>query len=287
MKSCIDCFPCFVRQVLEAARMATDDADEQEAVLKELFLYLSCLDCNQTPPKVSAEIHNIVKRKSGVADPYYDIKRASTRFALGLVPRLEDIINSASDPFEAALRFAIAGNIIDFGAKSGVTEKDVELAVDRSVTAPICGSDIVDIKRLVNDAGRILYLGDNAGETVMDALFIGRIGPEKVTYVVKGAPIINDALYEDAEEAGISAMVEVIDNGADAPGTVLEMCSPEFLRRFESADLIISKGQGNYESLTDVRRPILFLLKPKCEPVARFAGCDIGCLLALISDAKC
>ena len=129
------------------------------------------------------------------------------------------------------------------------------------------------------NAGRILYLCDNAGEILFDKLLIEQLPYGKVTVSVRGFPVINDATMIDAEAAGLTALVEVIDNGSDAPGTLLEDCRRDFQERFKQADLVIAKGQGNYESLSEVRKEIFFLLNVKCQVIARKLGYHIGDLV--------
>jgi len=140
-------------------------------------------------------------------------------------------------------------------------------------------ANLAEFSRAIAAAERILYLADNAGEIVFDRLLIERLPTEKVTVAVRGLPVINDATLIDAEYAGITELVEVIDNGSDAPGTILEDCSEAFLERFHAADLIISKGQGNYETLSQVHKDIYFLLKVKCPVVARDVGCQMNSLV--------
>ena len=149
-----------------------------------------------------------------------------------------------------AARIAIAGNMIDLGVNGNVTETDVQQAVRQALSAPFYGDQELFHHSIAN-ARSILYLADNAGEIAFDRLLIEQISPERVTLVVRGGPVINDATRVDAQAVGLDEIVEVIDNGSDAPGTLLEDCSPEFRRRFVDADLIIAKGQGNFESLSN------------------------------------
>ena len=133
-----------------------------------------------------------------------------------------------------------------------------------------------ELHKQIREAKDILYLGDNAGEIVFDRLFIEQLPYQKLTYVVRGEPIINDVTIEDAREVDMCDLVEVIDNGSDAPGTILDNCSHEFQKRFAYSDLIIAKGQGNYETLSDVDQRIFFLLQVKCPVIARDIGCEVG-----------
>jgi uncharacterized protein with ATP-grasp and redox domains len=140
----------------------------------------------------------------------------------------------------------------------------------------------------LHESPAILYLADNAGETVFDRVLIEHLD-RPVTYVVKAAPIINDATFEDAVAAGIDRIAEIIDNGSNAPGTLLDQCSEAFLESFHQAELIIAKGQANYESLSREPAPIFFLLQAKCRVIARDLGVATGDIILRqpgLSDAN-
>ena len=171
---------------------------------------------------------------------------------------------------------AIAGNIIDFGVKSSLSELEVKKTINDSLSGYLDPEQVRDFKKAVMEAEEILYLADNAGEIVFDHLLIEQLPIEKITVVVKGSPVINDATMEDANVIGLGRIVEVIDNGSDGPGTILHTCSKIFLERFEKADLIISKGQGNYETLSGIDKDIFFLLKVKCPVISEDIGCNVG-----------
>jgi len=171
---------------------------------------------------------------------------------------------------------AIAGNIIDFGVKTSLTASDLQETIAQSLNGHFNNNQIQEFRDAVRRAENILYLADNAGEIVFDRLLIERLPIEKITVVVKGTPVINDATMEDANIAGLTRIVEVIDNGSDAPGTILESCCKYFKDRFEKADLIIAKGQGNYETLSEIDKNIFFVLKAKCPVIARDLGCEVG-----------
>ena len=195
--------------------------------------------------------------------------------ALDMLPELRARIAGAEDPFAAAVRLAITGNIIDFGPKGDTTEQDALDAIAHALSEPLYG-DMHAFQDAVEQADGILYLADNAGEIVFDRVLIEEILPQRVTLAVRGAPVINDATIEDAEMAGLAELAEVIDNGSDAPGTILSDCSAAFQKRFHESDLIISKGQGNYETLSGEPAGIFFLLKAKCPVIAAHAGVPVG-----------
>lgn len=283
MRTYFDCIPCSVRQVLDTVRMITDDEAMHERVLRELLGMWQRMDMRQSPPAMAQQIHRFLRQLTGVRDPYLDVKNQYNLFALQLYPELRERIEASPDPFETAVRLAIAGNIIDFGVNSSVEQSTVHDAIMRSLTEPIDCDAVQRLRRAIDEAKNILFLGDNTGEIVFDRLLVERMPCEKLTYVVRGGPILNDAMMEDAEIAGLTDLVEVIDNGSDAPGTILETCSEAFRRRFERADLIIAKGQGNFESMNDTEKHAFFLLRPKCAVLARHLNCEMGRLLVLQS----
>lgn len=283
MRTYLDCVPCSVRQVLDSVRMITEDETMHERVLRELLEMWQHMDMKQSPPAMAQKIHRFLRQLTGVADPYLDVKNRYNLFALQLYPELRERVADSPDPFETAVRLAIAGNIIDFGVNSNVEHDVVHEAIMRSLTEPIDHDAVQRLKRAVQQANDVLYLGDNAGEIVLDRLLIERMPMEKVTYVVRGHPILNDVVMEDAQIAGLTDLVEVVDNGSDAPGTILETCSQSFRERFERADLIVAKGQGNFESLSDTDRPVFFLLRPKCAVLARHLSCEMGRLMVIQS----
>ena len=283
MRTYFDCIPCAIRQVLDSVRMISDDEAMHERVLREALGLWHEMDMSDSPPAVAQKVHRIVRKLSGVADPYLKVKDQYNQLALELYPDLRQTVAGSSDPFQTAVRLAIAGNIIDFGVNSTIEESDVEQTVACSLTDPLDMDALDDLKQAVAEAKDILYLGDNAGEIVFDRLLIEQMPMEKVTFVVRGGPILNDALMADAVTAGLTDLVKVIDNGDDAPGTILESCSKTFRRRFEKAGLIIAKGQGNFETLSDTDKDVFFLLRPKCVVLTRHLNCELGRLILMRS----
>ena len=276
MRIFLDCIPCFVRQALDSARLVTNDEQIHEKVVREVLRLAVDLDMNQSPPVIGQQIHRLIRKLIDNNDPYHELKQRFNRLAMRMCVELAGRVRASEDPLEAAFRLAIAGNIIDLGVKTSIAESDIEKIIRDCLTVDFDGRHIEKFRNAVSRAEKILYLTDNAGEIVFDRLLIEQLPVEKVTVVVKGKPVINDATMEDAEFAGLTEKTEVIDNGSDGPGTILETCSQTFRDRFEDADLIIAKGQGNYETLSDVDKNIFFVLKAKCPVIARDLGCEIG-----------
>jgi len=282
MKTYFECIPCLLRQTLEAARLTTDDKAIHEQIIRKVLRAASEMNLRNPPPLMAQRIHRLIRQMTGDNDPYRDIKHHFNDFALELYPELKKRIERSREPLDTAIRLAIAGNIIDSGVNHYINETLVHNAIEHALTAPLAG-DPKQLREAVSEAKDILYLADNAGEIVFDRLLIEQMPLEKITLVVKGSPIINDACLADARATGIADLVEVIDNGSDAPGTILGACSEEFKRRFENANLIIAKGQGNYETLSDVKKDIFFVLKAKCPVIAHHIGCEVGSLVFLKS----
>jgi len=285
MRIFLDCIPCFVRQALDSARLATDDEQIHEKVVREVLRLAVDLDMSQSPPAIGRQIHQLIRELIGNNDPYYELKQRFNRLALRICAELEERIRTSEDPLETAVRLAIAGNIIDLGVKTSIKESDVEIVIKDCLTADFDNQQVEGFRNAVSRAEKIFYLADNAGEIVFDRLLIEQLPCEKVTVVVKGRPVINDATMEDAESAGLIKLVEVIDNGSDAPGTILESCSQAFRNRFAESDLVIAKGQGNYETLSDVDKNIFFILKAKCPVIARDLGCEVGEMILRKSES--
>ena len=284
MRTYLDCIPCFYRQALDAARIAGADEIKQKKIINELSQLIPNFSLEITPPEMGRAIYGLVGKISGVKDPFKEIKENSNKFALKLYPELKQEINNSEDRLLAAVKLSIIGNIIDYGAKNS-------LDVPKEIDYLFQGNFIVNnennsttfkykqFKEALNKANSIIYLADNAGEVVFDRLLIEELVKElgkEVIYVVKGKPIINDALIEDALFCGINEIAKIISSGSDAPGTLLKYCSPEFIRLYQNAELIISKGQGNYEALSEEDRPIFFLFRAKCPVIAEDVDCNVG-----------
>ena len=265
MKTYLDCYPCFLRQALEAARMAGADENRQYWVLQEVLDELHQFELTSTPPEMGYRIHQIVRREMGGRDPYQQAKENSTRQALDLYPRLKALVAEAGDPLETAVRLSIAGNIIDLGLGG---EYDLEGTIERVLAQPFAIDAYAAFRDGLTQADWVLYVADNAGETVFDRVLIETLG-KPVTYAVKGGPILNDATQRDALAAGLGPVTTIVDNGSNAPGTIMELCSQEFRHLLAQAKLIIAKGQANYESLSRTAAPIFFLLQAKCPVIAQ------------------
>lgn len=270
MKTYLDCIPCFVNQALRAGRMATKDDIRIKALMDHIGCRIKDVSLSDTPPEMGLIIYDEIHKITGIDDPFKQEKKDHINEALRLLPKLEKRTASADDPLLTAIRIAIAGNVMDLGMnKHFHIERDLEKILEQDFG--IC--DIEAFREQLAASKNVLYLGDNAGESVFDRILIGALGVQ-VTYVVRGKAIINDVTYQDAIDSGLDKVAEIISSGSPAPATILKLCNEDFLERFEAADMIISKGQGNYEGLSETTRPVFFLLKAKCPVIARDIGVE-------------
>ncbi len=273
MKARLECIPCLLKQSLNATRAVTDDPAVQEKVLKSVMAELLDSPLDYVPPLIACTIYSIVHDITGCDDPYKSLKMEYNRIAMGMYPDLKDIVYKSDDRLFTAVKLAIAGNIIDFGAD---IQFDVEETIEDILTKKFAINDYPLFVESLEDSENILYLADNAGEVAFDRILIEEIMDyADVVYAVKKKPIINDATIDDAIFCGIDSIAEIVTT-SDTPGTILERCDPEFVEIYRSADMIISKGQGNYETLSEEAGNIFFLLLVKCPVIAADLGVKIG-----------
>jgi damage-control phosphatase, subfamily I len=268
MKLHLECVPCYIRQILDAAKMATGNKKIHEEVLRQSLIVAYKFDPKDSGFVLYAEIKKVLEKLIPKVDPYSMVKDKYNKMVLGLEDKLKKIIENSNDRFETSLRISLAGNIIDFGPGSPLNREILMGAIKKSLSQKLDDKKVKLLKENINRAKKILFIGDNAGEIVLDKIFIQYLPAEKIKYAVRGGPAINDATMEDAEMVSMRDYVRVITTGLDMPAAILPFCSQAFREEYEKSDLIISKGQGNYEALCDEDKNIFFLLKIKCPVVA-------------------
>lgn len=275
MDTQLECFPCFLSQAIRTARLATNDENLVKKATHEAARLLLKVELNKPPAQIGAQIDRLVKRVTDTDDPFIAVKKECTRQALAFYPPMKAMVAKAKDPLVTAIKVAIAGNIIDFGISNTFSlEKDLSSIVN----TPLAIDHTREFRERLQTTNRILYLGDNAGETVFDRVLIEQIA-KPTTFVVRERPVINDATAGEAREAGLHQVATIISSGTEAPATILSLCNPKFVDIFRKADFIISKGQGNFEALSDITAPIFYLLKAKCSVVADYLKVDLGGLV--------
>ncbi len=272
MKTYLDCIPCFFRQALEISRLATEDEAKHKQILDMVAQKVQNLSLDANPPQIAYTIHEAVKKLTDQPDLYQKQKHLYNQKAMSWYPALKKEIEQADDPLLLAIRFSIMGNIIDFGPNHIF---DLEKELEESRTRPFGIFDYEAFKNALDETDEILYIGDNTGEIVFDKLLV-EVLKKPVVFVVRGGPVLNDATREDAVEVGLDKVATIIDNGIAAPGILLDKASPEFLEHYHKAGMIISKGMGNFETLSDEKKPIFFMLRAKCLMVARHLNVEVG-----------
>lgn len=285
VKTDLACLPCFFDQVARTLKHAEVNGDRGRDIFRRAEKVIGKASLDEVPARTTTIIHRILRQETGL-DPYKKVKDRYNRIALEMLPALMHRAENSDDRLEYGVRAAIAGNVIDFGIYESI---DLDRSLEESFRLPLTGGVFPVFARAVKTSRSILYLCDNAGEIVFDRLLIEvlRDMGKKVTAVVKGSPVINDATRDDARAAGLHECAEVIDNGNDGIGTLLEACSPQFMEHYRTADLIISKGQANYETLVQEQdERIFFLFKVKCAVVAAFMDRSNGDIVLSRGIAK-
>lgn len=268
------CFFCFARAFERLIEKENLSPEEKKCFASDMFGLFNEVKHDFSIPKLSRELHVLLKQYSNNPDPFQEAKKQSNDLVLGMYADLKNIVFQAANQFETALRLAIAGNIIDYGIGN---QFDLQGTIDKVLSSDFAIDDSIELKQSLSQAKTVLYLGDNCGEMVFDKLLIETMMHSNLIYAVRGAPVINDATLDDAKYVGMDIVADVISNGYDAPSTILEHCSAEFLEVFDRADVIISKGQGNLEGLLgNTDKEVYFLLMVKCEVIADALGVKKG-----------
>jgi uncharacterized protein with ATP-grasp and redox domains len=273
LRVAIDCVPCVFKQALSASRRCTSDVEELRRVQYELMKRVPEWSFDQSPAEFSYYAIRVVNEVLGCADPFAEDKHQSNTAMLELYPHLKEIVESSPDKLHTAIKIAAAGNVIDMGI---LHRFDVREAIDDVLTRSFQIDHFDQLKQDLMSAEKLLYIADNAGEIVADMLFLETLGRKDAVVAVKEGPILNDATMEDAMQVCLDGVAIPMSNGSDMIGTVLDDCSEEFRNVFHAADVIISKGQGNYEGLDERPENIYFVLTAKCRVVAEALGVEEG-----------
>jgi len=274
MQTSYDCIPCMLNGILGLFKRGLIGEKYQETLIREVLKYYSNADFRESPLLTNRNLHKLIREISGNTDPYKQLKDKYNHEALRFYEKYRKEVFESDDPFDMAMRLAIAGNIIDFGPGHIF---DVEETIEKVLNSDFAVDHSLEFKKSIQEAKSIVYLADNAGEIVFDKLFLEVINRPDITFVVRHSPILNDATMEDVEFLGIDKLASVMTNGDCAPGTLLSLVSEEFKEKFDKADLIISKGQGNFEGLSEVTdKNIFFLLMIKCHIIAEDLGITKG-----------
>ncbi|MGD8781203.1 MAG: ARMT1-like domain-containing protein [Ignavibacteria bacterium] len=278
------CIPCIINQAYKAAKLFSNgDKDLQFKLVKDASKEIQNIDEDYTAPLFSAVIQASIEKELGVKNPYKKLKESNLKEAEKYIPYVQTLIDNSNDKIEIAIRAAITGNTIDLGANP---DFDLMDDVNKITSNDIVLSALPKFKSDFEKAELILYIGDNYEEALFDKLLLNELSPKKIVYAVRSKPILNDVTLEDAYNLGIDKICEVMESGSKVAGTVLSQCTKEFIDLYNKADMVISKGQGNFETLLNEERPIYFLFKVKCDTIANRAGLPEGKGVLLYNQKK-
>lgn len=275
MKTYLDCIPCFMQQALRAGRLVTSDEKKLKEILDKTGDIVKNVSMQATPAETGMMVYQIVREVTGIYDPYKDIKQQHLKETKSIYPELEQIVKNSDDRLLTAIKIAIAGNIIDLGVNR---KFDIVKDVKSILKQDFAILDYDAFKKQLKETKEILYIGDNVGESVFDKILIKEL-KKPVKYAVRSIPIINDVTMEDAMASGLDEVAELIDSGCRSPGIILNQSTDKFLELFNSSGLVISKGQGNFEGLSDCTRQVFFLLKTKCPIISNHIGVEDGSII--------
>jgi uncharacterized protein with ATP-grasp and redox domains len=285
--SFLDCYPCVIRRATEALKHSGLDEKTQLSVMGKVLNTLSGLDKTEhaTSEMIQA-VFKVIRETGGVNDPMQNVKSYCVDVALRAYPELKHTVEVSEDRFATAVRIAMAGNIIDHSPEEMRDNLALFRNIEDALSRPLSVNHIDVLKEEIQKAKKILYVADNAGETVFDRILIEEMPSDRIVYGVKGRAVSNDATRRDAEMAGLDRIVEVVEDGTDSPSLRLEICSPEYKRIFDEADLIIAKGQGNLKTMEDMDRNIFFLARVRCRVTASQYRLSVGDFIVMGQKVK-
>ncbi|MFX1251310.1 MAG: DUF89 domain-containing protein, partial [Promethearchaeota archaeon] len=279
--------PCLLKQMLQATKMVNTDIQVQDRVLRAGLDYLAKNSWSISPALLAEAVHRLVREITGKEDPYFEVKRIANLEVLEFYPRLKNLVQTHPDPLLAAVKGAIAGNIIDyapFADKMSPGSLDFESIVNDIINRPFAKDSFLALKKALMNAETLLFLADNAGEIVFDRVLLEQLQAQQensldITFIVKAQPFLNDAMLIDAEQVGLQNIPNLTLKPMNLP---LDSLNPKLLQRFRLSDITISKGQANYELFSEYSSHF-FLLMAKCPVIAQDLGVSVGDLIVYLS----
>jgi uncharacterized protein with ATP-grasp and redox domains len=281
MKARVDCIPCVFNQILRTAKASTLNENVIRKILFKVSMQIPKINLDITPPEIADSLYRIVEKVTRNSDPYERIKIEHINKALSLFPEMSNMVDNSKDPLKEAVKLSILGNSIDLGSTLDCVNVKKEFGNIRK--SKFILRDLKVLKDRLGKVNSILFIGDNAGETVFDRPLVELLSKIviKLIYAVKETPIINDATLNDAKRSGLEC--KIISTGSRIAGTLPEFCSDDFKKILFTSSLIIAKGQANYETLSNLDIPAFFLLKVKCLPISQDTEYPISTMLILKS----
>jgi len=277
-----DCLVCLYNQALKTNKLLGLDDKTSAKILFEVAKILPNYSLNFTPPQIAKDTYKLIEDITNNPDPLKKAKELSIKEAKTFKPTLYEEIKKSDDKLLTALKIAVAGNVIDFGAKEQI---NLSKLLDEIFHTPFKIDFYTDLKEKLKTAKKVVILGDNCGENIFDVILadtLKSLYDIELFYFVRGKPIINDVTITEANESDMPKFAKIIDTGVPTPGYDIKYASKESLEIFNTADVVISKGMGNFESLFEItKREIFYLFIVKCNVVANAVGCNIKDLILL------
>lgn len=269
----LECIYCTIKKADSKYSRYEINEEKKLEFMKKVFHIISMAEIRDTSPYISAKISRIIKKEFNITDSYYEIKKEFNNLLGSMEDEILSIIYGSEDKLLTALKYAMVGNFIDFGAMENVNKDKLKELIKNAADQVVDMDEYNKFKKELNYVNKIAYIADNAGEIVFDKIFIKIINEMyphiDINVIVRGKPVLNDATIMDAEETGLSSLARVTGNGTDIPGTQLNKINPESKKIIDNADLIISKGQGNFESLFGCGKNIYYIFLCKCDLFAK------------------
>jgi hypothetical protein len=278
-----DCIPCILRQAIEAARLVTDDEKVIDEIISNYSEMIPDIRESNPTPLVVSQIQKLIKDKTGNEDPYQKLKEKNIRMAMDIYEDLKDLIENDKDPLKKSLLLSATGNVIDAGISVKIK---VEESILNTMEKGFSIDDYQSFKEKLKDSQTLLIIGDNAGEAVLDKLLLRELNNYNIdlAYAVREEPVLNDITLKESKLIGLDKYANVLSSGCTAPGMLINQATPEFLEIYNESDIVLSKGQGNLEGLSEEKRSIFFLLKAKCDLIAEFLDVELNDLVFKYMD---
>lgn len=260
----------------EDASLHTAIVRKQEQIMQHFITQLAATGLNGSPPEVLRSLYNHVRTQTNCQDPYAEEKRLANQRAMELLPTLREKVAQSVNPLQAALHISVIGNYLDAG--TGITFDWEGALTSECATVLENNASFAEFDALAQSNARILIIGDNCGEIVFDTLVVRELCKRgcHVTYAVRDVPVLNDATLDDADEVGMTSLCRVISSGCDTPGTIMHLCSPIFTTYMQRVDLILAKGQGNFEGMNEDVPHAFYAFKAKCPVIAKVLNVPQG-----------
>ena len=276
MKANLDCVYCIIQKADERCEKLHSDNSRKLRFMKSVFRLIGESKEDVTAPYLSKCVNDLLRSEFGFTEDYSMLKTKYNKLMLEQEEKIRNQIDGSNNPLLSALRYAMVGNFIDFAAMDTINPEKLNELIQTAESQDVNQQAYNSFCKELSNSKNLVYLLDNAGEIVFDKLFMRTIKSEfpnlHITAIVRGTPVFNDVTLADAKEVGLPKMVSVLENGTDIPGTQLDKISINSKNAIENADLILSKGQGNFETLYGCGKNIYYIFLCKCDLfVRRFA----------------